>query len=118
MGGRGEAVVLAGIDNELGGAAEAFQRLVHLLTAEDGNVPVDITTHEKSGGGDVVGAKEGRDFFPDGFVFPRVAEFGEVVFLILIVAEAAGYQGYARAGDRGFEARGLGAMMKSVDMPP
>src|SRR5882762_6182609 len=108
MGGHCETVVFAGIDDELGGAAEAFQRLVHLLTANDGNVPVDVAAHEKSGGGDVVHAVEGRDFFPDRFVFPRVAEFGEVVFLVLIVAESAGDQGYARTGDGGLEARGLG----------
>src|SRR2546425_12185216 len=56
---RGEAVVFAGIDDELSGAAEALQRLVHLLTTENGNVPVYIAAHEESGGSDGVNAVEG-----------------------------------------------------------
>src|SRR5437762_14327565 len=34
MRGRGEAVMLAGVDDKLGGTAEHFQRLVHLRSEE------------------------------------------------------------------------------------
>src|SRR5258708_5948800 len=57
--GRGETMKFAGIDDEFGGAAEAFQRLIHLLAAENGDVPVDVSAHEESGSGDVADAIEG-----------------------------------------------------------
>src|SRR5713226_1936909 len=58
--GRGEAVVFARIDDEFGGAAEAFERLVHLFTTNDGNVPINVAAHEKRGRGDVVHTVERR----------------------------------------------------------
>src|SRR2546430_5084367 len=36
-----EFVVFARVDDKFGGAAQPFERLIHLLAAEDGNVPVD-----------------------------------------------------------------------------
>ena len=68
-----EFVVLARVDDQLGGATEALQGLVHLLASKDGNVPVDRTAHEESGRAYIGDLVEGRDSFPDSFVLPRVA---------------------------------------------
>src|SRR5438445_619137 len=102
-----ESGKIARVDNELGGAAQPLERLVHLFATDDGNVPVNVAAHETRGRGDVVHAVVGRDFFPHGFVFPGTAQLGVIVPNVLVVAVAAGHKGYAGAGDGGFETRGL-----------
>src|SRR2546430_11217827 len=77
VGGCLEFVVLAWVDDEFGSAAEALQGLVHLFASEDGNIPVDLAAHEESGSGHIGDFIERRDSFPDGFVFPRVAQRSE-----------------------------------------
>jgi len=44
--------------------------LVHLLAAEDGDIPVDIATHEEGGGGDVGDSVERGEFVPEGVILP------------------------------------------------
>jgi hypothetical protein len=46
MRGRLEFVVLAGIDHQLGLAAQTFQRLIHLLAAKDRDILVNVAAHE------------------------------------------------------------------------
>src|SRR5260370_13760357 len=100
-------VVFAGVDDEFGGAAEALEGLVHLLAADDGEVPVDVGGHEEGGSCDVCGSKEGRDSLPECFVLPGATQFGFVVLLVFVVAVEAGKEGASCAGDGGFEARSL-----------
>src|SRR6266436_1251544 len=105
---RFEFVIFAGVDDEFGGAAKALESLVHLLAADNGDIPIDVAAHEKSRGGDVGDSKEGRDFLPESFVLPGMAEFHLVVPLVFVVAVEAGEEGASCAGDSGFEAGSLG----------
>src|ERR1700693_4921985 len=52
MGWRRKFMILIRINDQLSGAAQAFQRLVHLLAINDRDVPVDIAAHNQSRGGD------------------------------------------------------------------
>src|SRR5467141_1810520 len=67
----GEAVIFAGIDNELGGAAEALECLVELLGIDDRDVPINFAAHDECGGGDAGDLVERRDLFVESAVFPR-----------------------------------------------
>src|SRR5260370_22599971 len=64
-------VVFARVDYELGGAAKALQGLIHLLSAEDGHVPINFSPHEERRRGDAGDPIEGREFVPERPGFPR-----------------------------------------------
>src|SRR5690348_17470572 len=98
-----EFMEFAGIDDEFRLSAEGSQGLVHLFAPDNRNIPVDIAAHEEGGRGDVLHFVEEREFVPEGFVFPRVAELGVVVELILIVAVKAGEFGSAGARNGGLD---------------
>ena len=42
-----ETVKFAGINHQLSFAPQAFHRLIHLLAANDGNIPIDFSAHEQ-----------------------------------------------------------------------
>src|SRR6266478_6793898 len=79
-------VVFAGVDSELSDAAEALQGLIHLLSAEDGHVPINFSAHEQRRRGDAGDPIKGREFVPERPVFPREAKLEFVVLLVLVVA--------------------------------
>src|SRR5215472_13920724 len=83
---RFEFVIFARVHDKFGGAAQPLERLIHLLAAQNRNVPVAIPAHEQRRRGDAVDAIERRDLFPDGLILPRVAEFGFIIALVLVVA--------------------------------
>src|SRR6185312_4107876 len=56
--GAGDAVPLAGVDDELGGDAQAAQRLVHLLAPLERNVGVAVAAQEDGWRFDPVGVQE------------------------------------------------------------
>ena len=75
MGRRGEAVVLAGVDDEFGGhATNALESLIELFGIDDGDVPIDFAAHDQSGSNDRGDFVEGGNFFVKRAVFPRKAE--------------------------------------------
>src|SRR5713226_1398086 len=82
---RSEAVIFAGVNDGVGGAAESLHSLVHLLATENGHVPIDIAAHEKRWRCDVLDMVEGRDSVPDGLMFPGIAQLDLVVALVVVV---------------------------------
>src|SRR6266446_10919915 len=104
---RGEAVVFAGIDNELGAAPKSFQSLIELLGVNDRDVPVDFAAHDKGGGGDVRNSVERRKLLVERAIFPRQAELEFPEFLIVVVAVVGNVENFACAGNRGLEPIGL-----------
>src|SRR5207244_9135587 len=80
-----EFVVFARVDDKLGGAAQPFERLIHLLAAEDGDVPVDISAHKQRRRGDVVYAIERRQIFQYGIILSGVDEFGLLIAMVIVV---------------------------------
>src|SRR6266852_2160134 len=64
VGRHGEAVVFAGVNDQLGRAAEALQGLIQLLAAEDRNVPVNFSPHEERRRSDAGDPIKWREFVP------------------------------------------------------
>jgi hypothetical protein len=79
-------VVLARVNDEFCFEAEAFQSLVHLLSPEDGDIRINVASHEESRGGDLCNVSERRDVFPDSGRYPGETQFSFVVPLILVMA--------------------------------
>src|SRR5580693_2067891 len=71
VGWRSETMILAGIDDEFRSAAEPLQCLVELLGVDDGDVPINFTTHDQSWCGDVGNLVERREFLIRRAMFPR-----------------------------------------------
>src|ERR1700683_1823783 len=101
---RSETVEFAGINHEFGFATERLHCLIHLLAAEDGHVPVDVSAHEQSRSGDGGDAVVGRNFVPPFAVLPGMAEFDIVIEDVLIMSVEGGEECCACAGNCGFEA--------------
>ena len=100
---------LVGVDDEFGWGTYAFEGLVHLLAALDGDVEVLFATHEERRGFNTVGVEEGIGEFNVGIeVLPRGAEF--VVVLQNILVDAVEAEKIAHSGAAGgcFEACGAG----------
>src|ERR1700733_3875823 len=57
-GGAGEAVELAGVDDQLGGHVERAQGLIHLFAAYERNVHVLVSAHKEGWSFDLVGVIE------------------------------------------------------------
>src|SRR5260221_11379708 len=96
---RRESVIFAWVNDQFRLAPQSFERLVHLLATEDRDVPVYVAAHEQRGRGDIFDLIEWREPLPESFVFPRIAQFGEIVSLVLVVAVEAGEFPGAGAGN-------------------
>src|SRR5215467_12336706 len=59
--GRFEFVILAGVNNKFRRTPQTLQRLVHLLTAQNRNVPVVLSPHKQRWRHDVTHSIEGRN---------------------------------------------------------
>src|SRR4051794_6287248 len=77
---RGDAVVLAGVDHELRVDAEAPQRLIHLLAADDRDVEVRLAAEVEGRRLDAVGVEE-RVGHPD----PRLETLPGRAELLLVL---------------------------------
>jgi len=108
--GASEAVELAGINDELGWAAEGFESLVHLLTADERDVEIGGATHEKHGRVHSLVDLEERvaHFDVELEVLPRRSEFVVVLKDVLVDAVEGHGRGDTRTADSGFEAIGGG----------
>src|ERR1035437_11059604 len=98
-----DAVVLTGIDHQLGGHAQAAQRLVHLLAAHQRHIEVALSAQEERGRRDLVGVQE-RIGDPDPRIeadLPGRADLFVVLHYVLVHAierERAGRAGAAGGG--------------------
>src|SRR5438270_4022866 len=81
-----DAVVLAGIDHQLGLAAEPPQRLVELLGVEQRHVDVVRAAEDQRGGGDLLDLEEGGDPRPPLGVLPGQPQLGLPLLLIMVGA--------------------------------
>src|SRR5437773_2392931 len=114
--GRGaQPVRFAGIDDELGRAAEASQRLVELLAVLDRNGPIDVASHDEGGSHDPLHLVERGQPLPHRPRPPRAAQLLLPLVLIVVVAVVREVEDLAGAADRGREAVGLHDHMVGED---
>src|SRR5205809_1125815 len=101
-----QPVRFAGIDDELGRAAEASQRLVELLAVLDRNVPIDVASHDEGGSHDPLHLVERGQPLPHRPGPPREAQLLLPLVLIVVVAVVRDVEDLAGAADRSREAVG------------
>src|SRR5262245_13773995 len=95
-----DAVIFAGVDDQLGVAAEPFQSLIELLSADDRDVHVEIAAEDQRRRHDLVEPEERRDPHPGIGLLPWQAELRLPLPLIVIVAVVGEVVEFTRAGDR------------------
>src|SRR5256885_12074349 len=69
-----DRVRLAGVDNQLRVAAQAFEALIQLLSADDRHVHIGVAAEDERRRHDLVHAEERRDLHPDVGMLPRQTE--------------------------------------------
>ena len=97
----------AGIHHQFRFAPQAFHCLIHLLAANNGNIPIDFAPHKQRWRSDLVDFGEERKLVPHGTVRPGLAEFGVIVKNVLIVSIEACKKRRAGSRDRRLKARAL-----------
>src|SRR5216684_4312929 len=97
---------LAGVHDELRGAAEPPQRLVQLLAVLDRYVPVDVAAHDQRGRDDLLDRIERRQPLPHRARPPRQAQLLLPFVLVVVVTVVGDVQHLTGAADRRCEAGG------------